>query len=178
MTSLPAIASPAAISSGDGPSNFLSLLSPVSSPPKSQHLPFVLDQEGRLASFRLFVRIHHEWFHCLCSKINSKSKNKKSGVVVASVLLHSPHPLWPSIEASILVNRKALDCTDTQNHNPHNNEVGEAIPLSNASVDAVVGTLVLCSVKDVDLALKERSLQVTAKKSIYSIITVLISLPV
>ncbi|XLR00181.1 hypothetical protein S83_066379, partial [Arachis hypogaea] len=56
--------------------------------------------------------------------------------------------------------------------------VGEAIPLSNASVDAVVGTLVLCSVKDVDLALKERSLQVTAKKSIYSIITVLISLPV
>ncbi|XP_020979401.1 methyltransferase-like protein 7A isoform X4 [Arachis ipaensis] len=33
--------------------------------------------------------------------------------------------------------------------------VGEAIPLSDASVDAVVGTLVLCSVKDVDLALKE-----------------------
>ncbi|XP_072072454.1 uncharacterized protein [Arachis hypogaea] len=32
--------------------------------------------------------------------------------------------------------------------------VGEAIPLSDASVDAVVGTLVLCSVKDVDLALK------------------------
>ncbi|KAL1317541.1 hypothetical protein AAHE18_15G141000 [Arachis hypogaea] len=49
--------------------------------------------------------------------------------------------------------------------------VGEAIPLSDASVDAVVGTLVLCSVKDVDLALKERRLQVTAKKSIYSIIT-------
>ncbi|RYR09133.1 hypothetical protein Ahy_B05g077234 isoform D [Arachis hypogaea] len=42
--------------------------------------------------------------------------------------------------------------------------VGEAIPLSDASVDAVVGTLVLCSVKDVDLALKERRLQVTAKK--------------
>ncbi|RYR03801.1 hypothetical protein Ahy_B06g083137 [Arachis hypogaea] len=33
-------------------------------------------------------------------------------------------------------------------------KVGEAIPLSDASVDAVVGTLVLCSVKDVDLALK------------------------
>ncbi|KAG2376841.1 uncharacterized protein HKW66_Vig0174140 [Vigna angularis] len=34
-------------------------------------------------------------------------------------------------------------------------EVGEAIPLSDASVDAVVGTLVLCSVKDVDMTLKE-----------------------
>ncbi|WVZ09973.1 hypothetical protein V8G54_014503 [Vigna mungo] len=32
--------------------------------------------------------------------------------------------------------------------------VGEAIPLSDASVDAVVGTLVLCSVKDVDMTLK------------------------
>ncbi|KAH1059784.1 hypothetical protein GLYMA_02G109300v4 [Glycine max] len=34
--------------------------------------------------------------------------------------------------------------------------VGEAIPLSDASVDAVVGTLVLCSVKDVDMTLKVR----------------------
>lgn len=33
--------------------------------------------------------------------------------------------------------------------------VGEAIPLSDASVDAVVGTLVLCSVKDVDMTLKD-----------------------
>ncbi|CAL0308098.1 unnamed protein product [Lupinus luteus] len=33
--------------------------------------------------------------------------------------------------------------------------VGEAIPLSDASVDAVVGTLVLCSVRDVDMTLKE-----------------------
>ncbi|XLU27509.1 hypothetical protein S245_063575, partial [Arachis hypogaea] len=33
-------------------------------------------------------------------------------------------------------------------------KVGEAIPLSDASVDAVVGTLVLCFVKDIDLALK------------------------
>ncbi|XP_073130716.1 uncharacterized protein [Henckelia pumila] len=33
--------------------------------------------------------------------------------------------------------------------------VAEALPLSDASVDAVVGTLVLCSVKDVDLTLKE-----------------------
>lgn len=33
--------------------------------------------------------------------------------------------------------------------------VGEAIPLDDASVDAVVGTLVLCSVKDVDKTLKE-----------------------
>ncbi|TKY69659.1 Methyltransferase protein 7A [Spatholobus suberectus] len=33
--------------------------------------------------------------------------------------------------------------------------VGEVIPLSDASVDAVVGTLVLCSVKDVDMTLKE-----------------------
>ncbi|KAK2636184.1 hypothetical protein Ddye_030976 [Dipteronia dyeriana] len=33
--------------------------------------------------------------------------------------------------------------------------VGEEIPLSDASVDAVVGTLVLCSVKDVDMTLQE-----------------------
>ncbi|ESW29598.1 hypothetical protein PHAVU_002G083300 [Phaseolus vulgaris] len=33
--------------------------------------------------------------------------------------------------------------------------VGEVIPLTDASVDAVVGTLVLCSVKDVDMTLKE-----------------------
>lgn len=33
--------------------------------------------------------------------------------------------------------------------------VGEALPLGDASVDAVVGTLVLCSVKDVDKSLKE-----------------------
>ncbi|KAL2349226.1 hypothetical protein Fmac_003226 [Flemingia macrophylla] len=33
--------------------------------------------------------------------------------------------------------------------------VGEAIPVSDASVDAVVGTLVLCSVKDVDMTLKD-----------------------
>lgn len=33
-------------------------------------------------------------------------------------------------------------------------QVGEAIPLRDASVDAVVGTLVLCSVKDVDRTLK------------------------
>lgn len=32
--------------------------------------------------------------------------------------------------------------------------MGEVIPLSDASVDAVVGTLVLCSVKDVDMTLK------------------------
>nr|GMD27496.1 methyltransferase-like protein 7B [Ipomoea batatas] len=33
--------------------------------------------------------------------------------------------------------------------------VSEALPLGDASVDAVVGTLVLCSVKDVDLTLQE-----------------------
>lgn len=33
-------------------------------------------------------------------------------------------------------------------------QVGEAIPLGDASVEAVVGTLVLCSVSDVDLTLK------------------------
>ncbi|XVE91514.1 hypothetical protein REPUB_Repub01dG0016400 [Reevesia pubescens] len=33
--------------------------------------------------------------------------------------------------------------------------VAEALPLDDASVDAVVGTLVLCSVKDVDMTLKE-----------------------
>ncbi|CAI9779299.1 unnamed protein product [Fraxinus pennsylvanica] len=33
--------------------------------------------------------------------------------------------------------------------------VAEALPLDDASVDAVVGTLVLCSVKDVDMALQE-----------------------
>ncbi|KAL5981267.1 hypothetical protein ACLOJK_029188 [Asimina triloba] len=34
-------------------------------------------------------------------------------------------------------------------------QVGEALPIGNASMDAVVGTLVLCSVKDVNMALKE-----------------------
>ena len=33
-------------------------------------------------------------------------------------------------------------------------QVGEALPLADASVDAIVGTLVLCSVKDVDMTLK------------------------
>lgn len=33
-------------------------------------------------------------------------------------------------------------------------QVAEALPLPDASVDAVVGTLVLCSVKDVNMALK------------------------
>ncbi|KAI4328464.1 hypothetical protein L6164_020817 [Bauhinia variegata] len=33
--------------------------------------------------------------------------------------------------------------------------VGEVIPLQDASVDAVVGTLVLCSVKDIEMTLKE-----------------------
>ncbi|KAA8529404.1 hypothetical protein F0562_033797 [Nyssa sinensis] len=33
--------------------------------------------------------------------------------------------------------------------------VAEALPLSDASVDAVVGTIVLCSVTDVDMTLKE-----------------------
>ncbi|GMN41882.1 hypothetical protein TIFTF001_011104 [Ficus carica] len=33
--------------------------------------------------------------------------------------------------------------------------VGEALPLADASVDAIVGTLVLCSVKDVNMTLKE-----------------------
>lgn len=32
--------------------------------------------------------------------------------------------------------------------------MGEVIPLSDESVDAVIGTLVLCSVKDVDMTLK------------------------
>lgn len=35
------------------------------------------------------------------------------------------------------------------------NAVAEAIPLADSSVDAIVGTLVLCSVKDVERALKE-----------------------
>ncbi|KAH9709606.1 methyltransferase 11 domain-containing protein [Citrus sinensis] len=34
--------------------------------------------------------------------------------------------------------------------------VGEAIPVRDASVDAVIGTLVLCSVKDVDMTLQVR----------------------
>ncbi|XP_028068220.1 methyltransferase-like protein 7A isoform X2 [Camellia sinensis] len=34
-------------------------------------------------------------------------------------------------------------------------EVGEVLPLSDASVDVVVGTLVLCSVKDINMTLKE-----------------------
>ncbi|KAJ6801197.1 methyltransferase-like protein 7A [Iris pallida] len=34
-------------------------------------------------------------------------------------------------------------------------EVGEALPIEDNSVDAVIGTLVLCSVKDVGVALRE-----------------------
>ncbi|KAK1266068.1 hypothetical protein QJS04_geneDACA000575 [Acorus gramineus] len=34
-------------------------------------------------------------------------------------------------------------------------KVGEALPVREDSMDAVIGTLVLCSVKDIDLALKE-----------------------
>lgn len=33
-------------------------------------------------------------------------------------------------------------------------QVAEALPIKDASVDAVIGTLVLCSVKDVDQALQ------------------------
>ena len=43
---------------------------------------------------------------------------------------------------------------DSYSGNANLNQVGEAIPLEDASVDAVVGTLVLCSVKDVDNTLK------------------------
>ena len=39
-------------------------------------------------------------------------------------------------------------------------QVAEALPLGDASVDAVVATLVLCSVKDVDLALQGRLIPV------------------
>lgn len=34
-------------------------------------------------------------------------------------------------------------------------QVGEALPIRDASMDAVIGTLVLCSVKDVDMTLQE-----------------------
>lgn len=33
-------------------------------------------------------------------------------------------------------------------------QVGEALPMRDASMDAVIGTLVLCSVKDVDMTLQ------------------------
>ena len=51
-------------------------------------------------------------------------------------------------------------------------EVGEAIPLPDASVDAVVGTLVLCSVTDVDMTLRGNtflSLQCNLLKTLASI---------
>lgn len=44
--------------------------------------------------------------------------------------------------------------------------VAEALPLNDASVDAVVGTLVLCSVKDVDATLNE-IMRVLKKDGIY-----------
>ncbi|XP_057777230.1 uncharacterized protein LOC130995809 isoform X3 [Salvia miltiorrhiza] len=60
--------------------------------------------------------------------------------------IHPPRPDWyEELYAS------AMDKTMRS----YEAEVAEALPLKDASVDAVVGTLVLCSVKDVDQALQE-----------------------
>ncbi|KAH1059783.1 hypothetical protein GLYMA_02G109300v4 [Glycine max] len=60
---------------------------------------------------------------------------------------HPPRPDWYEEFYASVMNSATKD---------YEAEVGEAIPLSDASVDAVVGTLVLCSVKDVDMTLKVR----------------------
>uniref|UniRef100_A0A0R0L4K1 Uncharacterized protein n=1 Tax=Glycine max TaxID=3847 RepID=A0A0R0L4K1_SOYBN len=59
---------------------------------------------------------------------------------------HPPRPDWYEEFYASVMNSATKD---------YEAEVGEAIPLSDASVDAVVGTLVLCSVKDVDMTLKD-----------------------
>jgi hypothetical protein len=48
------------------------------------------------------------------------------------------------VVALLFIDFESLDCM----------QVGEAIPLNDASVDAVVGTLVLCSVKEVGQTLQ------------------------
>ncbi|XP_010257937.1 PREDICTED: methyltransferase-like protein 7A isoform X2 [Nelumbo nucifera] len=59
---------------------------------------------------------------------------------------HPPRPDWyEELYASIMDKSIAA----------YEEEVGEALPVSDASMDAVVGTLVLCSVKDVKLTLEE-----------------------
>ena len=50
------------------------------------------------------------------------------------------------VVALFFIDFEGLDCM----------QVGEAIPLNDASVDAVVGTLVLCSVKEVGQTLQGR----------------------
>ncbi|XP_058096392.1 uncharacterized protein LOC131242048 isoform X3 [Magnolia sinica] len=60
--------------------------------------------------------------------------------------IHPPRPDWYE-ECYALVMDQGMKA--------YEGEVGEALPIRDASVDAVIGTLVLCSVKDVDIALKE-----------------------
>lgn len=40
------------------------------------------------------------------------------------------------------------------NSSPTSMQVGEALPVRDETMDAVIGTLVLCSVKDVNMALQ------------------------
>ncbi|RYR16139.1 hypothetical protein Ahy_B04g073077 [Arachis hypogaea] len=101
--------SPAAISSGDVTSSFLSFPSHVSSSPKSQCLPFVLDQKGWLASFRSFARIHREWFHCFHSKINNNSKNKKSYYNFLQFLVHKEISFFNVTRTGELLSRLSED---------------------------------------------------------------------
>ncbi|KAL7240813.1 hypothetical protein ACSBR2_006456 [Camellia fascicularis] len=60
--------------------------------------------------------------------------------------IHPPRPDWYE-ELFAFVMAKGSKAYEAR--------VGEVLPLSDASVDAVVGTLVLCSVKDINMTLKE-----------------------
>eukprot|EP00268_Persea_americana_P026986 TRINITY_DN2650_c0_g1_i2.p1 TRINITY_DN2650_c0_g1~~TRINITY_DN2650_c0_g1_i2.p1 ORF type:complete len:214 (-),score=42.55 TRINITY_DN2650_c0_g1_i2:164-805(-) len=60
--------------------------------------------------------------------------------------VHPPRPDWyEEFYASVI----------DQGMKAYEAEVGEALPMRDASMDAVIGTLVLCSVKDVDMTLQE-----------------------
>ncbi|KAI4328466.1 hypothetical protein L6164_020818 [Bauhinia variegata] len=58
------------------------------------------------------------------------------------------------IQAATIATSLFLNRFSNATNSPSGYKVGEAIPLQDASVDAVVGTLVLCSVKDVKMTLE------------------------
>ncbi|KAI3927364.1 hypothetical protein MKX01_027595 [Papaver californicum] len=78
------------------------------------------------------------------SSSNASDLQSHSNAMLKRV--HPPKPDWYE-EFFALVMEKGMAS--------YEEEVGEALPANDASMDAVIGTLVLCSVKDVKTTLKE-----------------------